>query len=883
MKKKKVKTNKDGLETQTAAIHKKVVQSTQKQMPIKDITNGIIYTNDDRIVKLMEVYPIPFANLKPNTQNVIRQHFENMFKVLPDKFQLKAVSFPANLSKPLEDLEKVQNETKLESKANLAEEYKRGLLNAQNYTVERKFYLAFSNEEQRHTKVEDIERSISSLNNTAQRVKSSLNSCGNGATIMNSSDIAKAFYFLNNRNSKIPFEEHYESIYKKYLDAAENKNDFYIPPTEYISPTKIFFTDKKYLVLNNRYYTWLYIAGEGYPNSVYCGWLDQFISSYEGVDVDIFFNKKDDRKLKEKLRRTIGHVSADAAEIQSGASDSAYNVQTKYQSAQFLLDCVQSGQSIYNVSTVLTVSGNSIEEVNEKTQNLIDDAKKQDIILRDLRYQEEISWLSTLPLNNLDKRIEKKAKRNMPRMIAATMYPFTAFQLMHEGGLYIANAQGNASPVIPNFWNTDVFINPHIFVCGGSGAGKTSTMELFSSHASVMGIPVFIIAPQKQDDYKRLCTALGGQFISFGEGSPYRINIMAIYPTDETTDEKRDTLYGELGKNNMSYLKQREGIVTNFIHSHYTEMSRSELAILGDALTMAYAKYGITEDNESLWADEEHTKYKEMPILKDVQDALESMNNPEAKNLILELKFFTTGIGSYFNGPTNIDVNNNYFVIGLENNSKETKPLSVYLAEDFCQTKIRRDKNKKFFMIDESWDLIENKFTAQKLAEDSKILRGFGASVVCGTQQLGDLLKSEYGEIIIKNSETRIIMKHEEEDVRYLTQYITLTQQEQKEIQGFAKGEALLLANQDRINIAFAPTEYEGLIMFNDEATLARYEQYVKNQEAEKERQARLKELQKISKPIDDLKTIDEGYTVQINTEKAASLLQGKENNNDNL
>lgn len=856
------KEKKQKIEKQETKLKRRVAQSTQKTIPIKDIANNTIITTDNRIAKIVEIYPIPFANLKPTQQNIVRQNFENLFKVMPESFQIKSVSMPSDLTSQIEALDANIAKESNPDKIRLSNEYRRSLAGAQGSTVQRKYYVCYSEDNGKKTKLDEIEKTIQKLNSKALQVKSALSNCGNGSKDLKNSDIAKLFYFLYNRNSNISFEKAYETVYKKYLNNAPDKNNFYIQPTEYIAPEKIYFTDKKYLAVNDRFYTHLYFAANGYPKDIYCGILDMFVSSFEGVDVDVFFRKKDDRKMKENLRRTIGHVTNDASEVTSNATDSAFNIGAKYQSAYYLLECLNAGQSIYDVSIMLTVSGNNLEEVNYKAETLIEESKRYDIKLRDLRYQEEEAFISTLPLNYISPRIEKKAKRNMPRVVASCLYIFTAFQLCHDDGVFIANDASN-SPVIPNFWDTSSFINPHICCFGGSGAGKTSAMELFAMHANVMNIPIFIIAPQKQDDYKRLCQFLGGQWVEFGEGTPTRMNIMEIFPMEEETEEKSELIYGDLGVNKLSLMKQRQGIVTNFIHEHYTEMTRGEIAILGDALTMAYNKKGITDDNDSLWADEAHTHYKEMPILSDVLDCLVEMNNPDAKGLILEMKFFTSGIGSYFNGQTNIDVDNNFFVIGLENNSKETKPLSVYLAEDFCQSKIRRDRNKKFFMIDEMWDLLERRvspngtvhesLSGQKLAEDAKLLRAWSCSLVCGSQQLGDVLGCESGQRIIKNSETRILMKHSEEDIKYVSQYIDLTAQEKKNIQTFMPGQALFLSNQSRIDIQFAPTDFEGLIIFNDKKTLERYEQYVKNKRANEADEKRVEEMKSIAKPMNEL------------------------------
>lgn len=121
---------------------------------------------------------------------------------------------------------------------------------------------------------------------------------------------------------------------------------------------------------DNRYYTFLYISKDGYPSEVVCGWLNMFIDSFEDVDVDIFFQKKNKRKLKESLRRTIGHTELDLSENFNDVSDFFVNASSKYRSTKYLFDAMQAGQEAYNVSILLTVSGNSIEETTKNIEQM---------------------------------------------------------------------------------------------------------------------------------------------------------------------------------------------------------------------------------------------------------------------------------------------------------------------------------------------------------------------------------------------------------------------------------------------------------------------------------------------------------------------------------
>ena len=55
---------------------KRAIESTQSNIPIKDMIDGVIVTDDDRYVKVLEVLAIPFFNKKPDEQNRIIKLFQ---------------------------------------------------------------------------------------------------------------------------------------------------------------------------------------------------------------------------------------------------------------------------------------------------------------------------------------------------------------------------------------------------------------------------------------------------------------------------------------------------------------------------------------------------------------------------------------------------------------------------------------------------------------------------------------------------------------------------------------------------------------------------------------------------------------------------------------
>ena len=193
------------------------------------------------------------------------------------------------------------------------------------------------------------------------------------------------------------------------------------------------------------------------------------------------------------------------------------------------------------------------------------------------------------------------------------------------------------------------------------------------------------------------------------------------------------------------------------------------------------------------------------------------------------------GSGSHFNGETNVDIDNNFFVIGLEHNTKDLLGLSIYMAMDYVWTKVKEDRTQnKFLIIDEWWKMAFNQIAADKSLEISKIARAYGCSMVIATQQMSDILAIEngkYGNAVLNNCATKILMSMKEKDIMSVSEMVGLTKEERKAISRFKAGEGLLIAGDSRMTLRFTPSETEKLLTFTDKATLdkvARLEQQKK-------------------------------------------------------
>lgn len=844
--------------------------STQMNIPLKDVYRGIAVTGwdkektyDSKYVKVMEVRPQPFLLKKIREQNAISDAFAALLKAAPPELHIKTMSVPTDLSYQLSEIKRCVSEEENDRCKEMGQEYINRLNEAQINGVSRRFFISFPyTGRQGGLKSKSFDDIVNQLNSDAIRLAGSLAACGNEIiteyTEDPNMDFLKAMYMVYNRDHFIidPFEDRVAEINRRYLEKMEDKY-FYIPVCDYIAPERMSYMSSNYLVVNNTYYKFLYIPSNGYAPATAAGWLTRFINK-PGVDVDIFLEKYSRDQVIHGIKRSIGHSRVTASESLD-TSDSFEESMNTLGSAEYLKNGLSRGNDFYNMAIILTVSGPSPKVVAETTEELMLAARSDDILLKENVFRAEETFNIVLPTGVWDDRqyTFQKTRRNILTEGAAGLYPFATQQIVDKEGLYIAD-DFDYAPVVLDQFNRKRVNNPHIFMSGETGAGKTTTLMLIALRARVKKMPVYIIAPEKQDEYKRLTSAIGGQFVDIGAGSPDRINIMEIFPVDEKTKDKFALIDGDDNDAAESYLIRKVATLSDFFALHIPLLSSVEKFDLEEAIIATYEKKGITSSNNSLWADKARTHYKKMPVISDLVSELES--KPDTVRLAKTIKLLTKGNGEHFDGQTNVDINNDFVVFGLQHNSEDMLGLSIFMTMDFITSKCMEDRTKnKFFIIDEAWKMLMNPIAANRLMASSRLLRAFSCAQIIATQNLTDVIAFEngkYGLAVLNNCATKLFLQMKAKDASIVKEMIDLSDEEESNVTKFKQaGQGLLLAGNTRKYIQMTPSDTEKLLTFTDRETLNLYEGMRKEQEYREQ----LEQLMEGAEDLSDLFDIEGG------------------------
>lgn len=806
---------------------------TQDFIPIKNLEHGIIETTDGRYIKILEIEPINFMLRSEEEQYEIICSFASWLKISPVHLQFKSITRKADSDKHIAMLRKEMETEESEQCKKLSEGYIRLIKDVgSREALTRRFFLIFRYEELRRNENSDYGQICSTLLTAEQNARAYFMQCGNNILQPKDPDEATAeiLYMFFNRRSCVeePFHSRVDRI---VLDTMAAKNKVigidpipHIRMAHFIAPRGIDLTHRNYIIMDGLYYSFLYIKGNGYPNKVRAGWMSSLINAGEGIDVDVFLRRENRSKTIDKVAQRIRLNRTKLKSMQDTSTDYeelAGSIQAGYFIKQGIANY---NEDLFYMSVFVTVSARTYEELMWRKQQMTDMLKSMDMYVSDCSFQQEDALRSVMPFLQISPKLEKKSKRNVLTSGAASTYMFTSFEMSDDTGVLLGINRHNNSLCIVDLFDTKKNKNANLNLLGTSGAGKTFTMQLLALRMRMRGIQCYIIAPIKGHEFRRACNRIGGQFIKIAPGSPHCINIMEIRHTISPEMELIDELdYSEMD----SLLAQKIQQLMIFFSLLIPDMTNEEEQMLDEALIRTYGKFGITHDNDSVYADRNAVppKMKTMPILGDLHEELQK--NEMTKRIAVIVSRFVTGSAQSFNQQTNVDLSNKYIVLDLSELKGKLLPVGMMIALDYVWDKIKSDRTKKkAIMIDEIWQLIgagSNRMAAEFCLEIFKVIRGFGGAAISATQDLSDFFGLEdgrYGRAIINNSKNKIILNLEPDEAEFVRDTLKLTKTEIRSITRFERGEALICSNNSKVPVIIKASKEEQEMITTDRAEL---------------------------------------------------------------
>ncbi len=784
-------------------------------------------------MKILEIEPINFMLRSSEEQYNILSSFASWLKISPMKLQFKSITRKADSDK---HIAMIRKELSMEDNAQcraMGEDYIRLIKDVgSREALTRRFFLIYQYEAIGRNESDDYSKIYSMLVSAEQNARAYFMQCGNNIIQPKNPDqaVAEILYMFFNRRSCVdePFTDRVNRVIIDTMTAKEKVIGVdpipHISVRQFIAPRGLDLSHYNYIVMDGRYYCFLYIKGNGYPSTVRGGWMSSLINAGEGIDIDVHLSRENRSKTIDKVAQRIRLNRTKLKGMQDTSTDYE-ELTNSIQAGYYIKNGIANhNEDLFYMSVFVTISAKTYDELLWRKQQMIDMLKSMDMYLSDCRFQQEDALRSVMPFLQISPKLQKKTQRNVLTSGAASTYMFTSFEMSDDSGVLLGVNRHNNSLCIVDLFNTKINKNANLTMCGTSGAGKTFTLQLLALRMRMRGIQCYIIAPIKGHEFKRACSKIGGEFIKIAPGSPHCINVMEIRHTISPEME----LIDEVDYNDMdSMLARKIQQLMIFFSLLIPDMTNEEEQMLDEALIKTYNEFGITHDNNSLYADAMcfPPKLKKMPILGDLHKHL--LENTMTTRIAAIVSRFVTGSAQSFNRQTNMDLTNKYIVLDLSELKGKLLPVGMMIALDYVWDNIKADRTKKkAIMIDEIWQLIgasSNKLAAEFCLEIFKVIRGYGGAAIAATQDLSDFFSlddGKYGRAIINNSKNKIILNLEQDEAQYVKDVLKLTRTEVRSITQFERGEALIHSNNNKVPVVIKASAEEKEMITTDRAEL---------------------------------------------------------------
>jgi len=575
--------------------------------------------------------------------------------------------------------------------------------------------------------------------------------------------------FIKPKGAKATLDEKEQKWAQTLAGGVVSVKDIVAPPAIEV--------DFDFVKIGGTYFRTLFVVG--YPRFVQANWLSPLINFEHTLEIAMYAYPVEAKGVLDDLKRKVTEMEATiATDIQHGrVMDPA--VQAALEDALLLQEeLVKGAERFFQFGLYVTIPADSLEELASVSKQVESTLGALLLVPKHATLQQEEAFKTTLPQGTDHIYVT----RNMDTTSLATTFPFISSTLSSNSGIMYGVNEHNGSLVIFDRFSQE---NANSVIFAKSGAGKSYLVKLEALRSLMFGTEVIVIDPE--EEYKNLCEAIGGEYISFSFNSPAKINpfdLSGVYEEGEN----------ELGLKILT--------LHGFLRVVMGQLTPTEDAILDKALVATYKAKGITPDPA--------TQRNEPPLMEDLYKALLGMEEPQAHGLADRLEKFVKGsLIGIFNQQSNIDIKNTFTVFSIKDLEDELRPIAMFLILDYIWTRIKNDVRKRLLVVDEAWYLMQYPDSATFMYSIAKRARKYYLGLTTITQDVQDFLNTDYGKAIVTNSSIQILLKQSPAAIDQVSEVFYLSEGEKHLLLSADIGEGIFFAGPNHVAIRVVASQDE--------------------------------------------------------------------------
>lgn len=591
-------------------------------------------------------------------------------------------------------------------------------------------------------------------------------------------------YWYNWNLSQEGTEKKQEEIFSKQdekiiLEAEKDYKEALAYIKDIISPAFLkVFPDK--IRINNTFIKTYFVYS--YPTFLEWNWLSPVINWDVKFDISLYIYPIDSAYIQKYLRKRLTQLYSERSINSEKWLIHDPAVDAQIQDVEELREKLTRGMEKYfHFWIYITLYAEDEEKLNKIGKDIETILAGRNVLQKQSYLRAEQGFISTGPFA----KDELGVYRNISTWWLSTTFPFSSSTLSHdEGILYGINTHNNSLIIFDRFRME----NANMCVFAKSWSWKSFTVKLEILRSLMLGTDVIIVDPE--NEYKPLVDTVGGSYLNVSLNAKERINPfdLPLWLKDQETkswDLLRNAVINLLGLMNLMLWK----------------LNSEEESIMEKGLITTYSLKWITLEDDSAIG-------KEIPIMKDLQDVLETME--WGKGLVRRMEKYTTWIFSWiFSQRTNIDLQDWLQVFSVRDLDEILRPIAMFVILNHIWNKVRSSNKKRILVIDEAWNIMQYDDTAKFLFWLVKRARKYNLGITTITQDVEDFVKSSYGKPIVTNSSIQLLLKQSSASIDILQDVFKLTEQEKYILLNSWVGQGLFFAGTEHVWIQIVASFYE--------------------------------------------------------------------------
>ena len=433
--------------------------------------------------------------------------------------------------------------------------------------------------------------------------------------------------------------------------------------------------------------------------------------------------------------------------------------QQRAETKEFLDDLSTRDQRMVYANVTLLHMADTLEQLNADTETLLSKSLCDFSILR---YQQEDGLNTALPygLRSID------VTRTLTTEAAASLMPFRVQEIQDMGGIYCGINAVSKNLLICNRKN---LLNPHGFILGVSGSGKSFTMKEFITFIALATRDDIIIIDAERE-YGETSRALHGTVLELSPNSPHHINPLEIargYGMGENPVAMKSELLMSICEQQMG-----EGQLGAF---HKSIIDRCTASVYHEFIKSG----GKTRQT----------------TLCDWRNEVKRQPGREAQERALASELFVEGSLNMFAHETNVDMDNRLIVFDLYEMGEQLKPTALNVTMETIQNRVATNRlagKYTWIFVDEVYLFFKYYYSAQFLYKAWKRFRKYGAALTAATQNVEECLRSETARLMFANSEFLVLLNQAATDRAELAKLLNISENQMGYVTNVEAGHGLL-------------------------------------------------------------------------------------------